>query len=73
MKYTIEMGSDAILYIYIYMGCSTDEETGLAAQNGWNVSPRLPWPSPLVRVQSFADSLTSVSVHANIYKNTIKR
>jgi hypothetical protein len=54
-------------------GCSTDEETGLAAQIGWNVSPRLSCPSPLARVQSFADSLTSVSVHAHIYKNTVKR
>jgi hypothetical protein len=50
-----------------------DEETVLAAQIGWNVSPRLPCPSPLARMQSFADSLTSVSVHAHIYKNTVKR
>jgi hypothetical protein len=61
------------LYFLPSKGCSTDEEMGLAAQNGWNISPQLPWPSPLARVQSFADSLTSVSVHAHIYKNTVKR
>jgi hypothetical protein len=37
------------------------------------LSPQLPCPSPLVRVQSFADSLKSVSLHAHIYKNTVKR
>jgi hypothetical protein len=52
---------------------SLDEDTGLAAQIGCNVSPRLPCPSPLARMQSFADSLTSVTVHAHIYKNTVKR
>jgi hypothetical protein len=53
--------------------CSLDEDTGLAAQIGCNISPRLPCPSPLVRMQLFADSLTSVSIHAHIYKNTVKR
>jgi hypothetical protein len=47
---------------------SSGEETGLAAYSGGNVSPRLLCPSPLARVQAFADSLTSVSVHAYIYK-----
>jgi hypothetical protein len=56
-----------------YKGCSTDEETGLAVHIGWNFSPPLPCPSPLARVQSFADSLTSDSVLAHIYKNTVKR
>jgi DNA uptake protein ComE-like DNA-binding protein len=59
--------------INVTTGCSTDEETGLAAQIRLNVSPPLPSPSPLAKVQSFADSLTSVSVHAHIYKNTVKR
>jgi hypothetical protein len=53
--------------------CSTDEETGLATQIGCDASPRLPSPSPLARVNSLADSLTSASVHAHIYKNTVKR
>jgi hypothetical protein len=53
--------------------CSADEETGLAAYSGWNVSPQLLCPSPLARVQSFADSLTSVSVHAHIYKDYCKK
>jgi hypothetical protein len=52
---------------------SADEDTGLAAQIRCNISPWLPCPTPLARVQSFADSLTSVSVHAHIYKNTVKR
>jgi hypothetical protein len=36
-------------------------------------SPRLPCPSPPAKVLSFGDSLTSVSLHAHIYKNTVKR
>jgi hypothetical protein len=52
---------------------SADEDTGLTAYSGWKVCRRLLTPSPLARVQSFADSLTSVSLHAHIYKNTVKR
>jgi hypothetical protein len=54
-------------------GYSTDEQTGLAAQIGWNASPPTTVPFPASEVQSLADSLTSVSVHAHIYKNTVKR
>jgi hypothetical protein len=52
---------------------SATEETGLASYIGWHVSPQLPCPSPLARVQSFTDSLTSVSLQTHIYKNTVKR
>jgi hypothetical protein len=46
---------------------------GLLRDIGCNISPPLPRPSPLARVQSLADSLTSVSMLAHIYKNTVKR
>jgi hypothetical protein len=52
---------------------SSGEETGLAVYSRRNVSPRLLCPPPLTRVQLFADSLMSVSLHAHIYKNTVKR
>jgi hypothetical protein len=56
-----------------YKGCSAMEETGLSLQIGWNVSPQLPCPSLSEGVLLFSDSLTSVSLHAHIHKNTVKR
>jgi hypothetical protein len=52
---------------------SLGEETGLSVYSGRNISARLLCSSPLVRVQLFAESLTSVSLHAHIYKNTVRR
>jgi hypothetical protein len=71
------------IYVYVYVCTyicinvctvrSVDEETAFERDIGCDISPPLLSPSPLARVQSLADSLTSISVLAHIYKNTVKR